>query len=273
MKSSTDYKPSSSLAVLLVGEQKTGKTRTLFSFPDPWILDVDRNLYSAVRVAPGKKFWFDDPYLDATGTPIADPPLDTAQKKDTRWARATDLIKAAAKEPEVKTIVVDGLGGFADMFISHLMFCAYKDEGKKLDRLRIQDYQPLKTGLTSLIMALRGCGKFIVFTSHQKTDKDDNTGRIRYTLNMPGSLSENFGGFFTNVWATNAQNVGGKIKYEIMTKPSGFHVSLGSDRDLQAVYDVTDKNPNEVWAMLAPKLLDVPISPPTVGTTNTTNTK
>ena len=254
MKSNKDFSTKQSLAVLLVGEQKTGKTRTLFSFPDPWVLDVDRNMASAVRIIGSKKFFYDDPYTDTAGVTIPDDLKLIKDKLSTRWARAVDLIKEAAKSPEVKTIAIDGLAGLAAMLNNHIMFCALRDEGKVLDRLRIQDYQPLKTILTSLIMSLRNCGKIIVFTSHQKTDKDEHTGRIRYTLNMPGSLSENFGGFFTDVWATHGSNSGGKIKYEILTKPSGFHVSLGTSFDLPSAIDVTDKSPEQIWAVVSPKL-------------------
>jgi hypothetical protein len=254
MKSANDFNLKPSLAVLLVGEQKTGKTRTMFAFPDPWILDIDRNLTSGVRVSKGKNFWFDDPYTDAAGKLISEDPKEIPNKQSTHWARAVDLIKLAAKAPEVKALCIDGLAGLCDMLVSHIIYCALKDEGKALDRLRIQDYQPLKTGLTSLIMGLRNTGKVIVFTSHQKADKDELTGRIRYTLNMPGSLNENFGGFFTDVWATHASNIGGKLKYEILTRPSGLHVSLGTSFDIPAAIDITDKDPAAIWSILAPKL-------------------
>ena len=71
---------------------------------------------------------------------------------------------------------------------------------------------------------------------------------------MPGSLSENFGGFFSDVWAMNSSNIGGKIKYELFTKPSGFHINLGTSVDLPPSIDVTDKTPDQVWTVLSPKL-------------------
>lgn len=253
MKSATTYNTKPSLATLIVGDQKTGKTRLLMSFPDPWVLDVDRNLVSGTRVTSNKRWWYDDPYTDEKGQTISED-IKVLTPSTTRWARAVELIKLAAKEVEVKTIAIDGLAGLSDMLVNHLMVCAYKTEGKLLDRLRIQDYQPLKTLLTQLIMGLRNCGKIIVFTSHQKTDKDEHTGRIRYTLNMPGSLNENFGGFFTDVWATNASNIGGKLKYEVLTRPTGFHVALGTSFDLPASVDVTDKTPDQIWAMIGPKV-------------------
>ena len=254
MKSSTSYATAAARSFLFVGDPKTGKSNLLFAFPDLWVLDVDRNLVSAIRRAPTKKFFFDDPYTDAAGNIISDDIRAIKDKTSTRWARAITLLTEATKSPEIKTIAIDSLGGFSDLLINHLMFCALKEEGKSLDRLRIQDYQPLKTLVTQLVMALRNSGKTIIFTSHQKTDKDELTGRVRYTLNMPGALNENFGGFFTDVWATNASNIGGKLKYEILTRPSGFHVALGTSTDLPAIIDVTDKTPEQIWTIIGPKI-------------------
>lgn len=247
MKSATDYSTKQNLSVLLVGEQKSGKTNVMFSFPAPYILDCDRNLARAVRVSASKKFWFDDPYVDDTGKQL--------EEKD-RWNHAVKCLKAAALHPDVKTIAIDGLAALADMLIAHIMAEALKSEGKKLDRLRIQDYQPLKTLLTSLIMGLRSCGKYVVVTSHQKADKDELTGRIRYTLNMPGSLSENFGGFFTDVWATTSRpGPNASTVYELHTKPTGFHVNLGTTLPLaDKPLDISNKTPDQVWALLSPHI-------------------
>ena len=242
MKSSDQYNTKQNFSLLLVGEPNSGKTNTIMSFPDPYILDVDRKLGSAVRRAKGKKFWFDDPYVDDAGKELPD--ID-------RWKRAITCLKAAGASPEVKTIVIDGLAALADMLVVHIMNEALKSEGKKLDRLRIQDYQPLKTLMTSLIMGLRSTNKYIVVTSHQKADKDELTGRLRYTLNIPGSLSENFGGFFSDVWATVSRPGPNGTVYELHTKPTGFHVNLGTSLALDAKpIDVTNKSPDDVWKLL-----------------------
>ena len=246
MKPSTAYSTKQNLSVLLVGEQKAGKTNIMFAFPDPYILDCDRNLARAVRVSGGKKFWFDDPYVDDKGQPLAEKDL---------WNNAVKCLKEAAKSPEVRTICIDGLAALADMLIAHILAEALRNEGKKLDRMRIQDYQPLKTLMTSLVLGLRSTGKYLVVTSHQKTDKDELTGRIRYTLNMPGSLSENFGGFFTDVWAAVSRPGPSGTLYELHTRPTGYHVNLGTTLQLDGKpLDVSNKNPEQVWATLAPHI-------------------
>lgn len=242
MKPSTQYNTKQNFSLLLVGEPNSGKTNIVMAFPDPFILDVDRKLGSAVRRAAGKKFWFADPYVDDAGKELPD---------SERWKKSILELKAAGASPEVKTIVIDGLAGLADMLVVHIMSEVKRSEGKALDRLRIQDYQPLKTLMTSLIMGLRSTGKYIVVTSHQKADKDELTGRLRYTLNIPGSLSENFGGFFSDVWAAVSRPSPTGTVYELHTKPTGFHVNLGTSLALDSKpLDVTNKSPDDVWKLL-----------------------
>lgn len=249
MKTGSTYQTKQNFAVLLVGEQKTGKTNLAMSFPDPWFLDCDRNIARAARVVKNKVWFFDDPYVDDKGTELP---------TEKRWNNAVAQLKAAAKAPEVKTLVIDGLAALADMLVAHIIHEVKTSEGKVIDRLRIQDYQPLKTLMTNLVMGLRSSGKLLVFTSHQKGDKDEMTGRMRYTINMPGSLSENFGGFFSDVWATTSGPVVGKpgeVKYEMHTKPTGFHINLGTSLDLPAIIDCTNKTPDQIWAVIGPKVL------------------
>ena len=71
MKSGSSFTPSHSCAVLLVGEPKSGKTRTMFSFPSPGIIDADMNLASGARILPpGKPWFYTQPALDDTGKEI-----------------------------------------------------------------------------------------------------------------------------------------------------------------------------------------------------------
>lgn len=250
MKPGNTYTSKQSFALLLVGEPKSGKTNVAFSFPNPWILDCDRNLKRAATVVKDKTWFFDDPYVDDK---------DVELPEHQRWNRAVDKIKLAAKAPEVQTIVIDGLGALADMLIAHIIEEVRRNEpNSKADgKLRIQDYQPLALLLTKLIMGLRNSGKLIVFTSHQKVDKDEHTGKTRYELNMPGKLANSFGGLFSDVWATTAENAGlGKYKYLIHTRPSGLHMTLGTSLALPGEpIDVTDKSPSDIWKIIGPKVL------------------
>jgi hypothetical protein len=247
MKTSDQLTWNSFLALLLVGEPKTGKTTVELAFPDPFILNVDKNLDGPRRRAVGKKFWFDDPMLDVAGKEL--PP-------EKRWDRSMELLKEAHKSTEVKTICIDSLTGLSDYLVDHILDQVRIHEGKKIDRPRIQDYYSVKDLLARFAVMLRTISKtkHVIIAAHQKADVDEATKATRYSLNIPGQQAQNWGSYFTDVWATTATDIGGKTKYEIRTKPTGFHVSLGTSLPMEPRIDVTDKSPDEIWAMLSPKL-------------------
>lgn len=246
MKSSTDYQPTHSVAILGVGEPKTGKTRLLMSFPTPGIIDCDMNLNSAVRVAAGKEFYFSQPSLDDSGKEI---PIGE------RWKRAVDETKTMLKDPRIKSICVDGLGQLCGWLIEHIVNENKKAGTNKTGKMELRDYSDLSRLLKDYVTMLRIGGKIVYVSSHQTADKDDLTGAMRYALAIPGQSKDTLGGLFTDVWATTGTPIGGgKVKYEIRTKPTGFHVALGTSFDLPSAIDVTDKNPADIWTMLEPKL-------------------
>jgi hypothetical protein len=247
VKSSESYKPASNLAILLVGDQKTGKTNVAMAFPDPYFLDLDKNLDSAVRVAGGKKFFFDQPTSQEDGSPT-----DPAKV----YPYAMDLLKKAALDPQVKTLVIDSLSTLTIHMVTYILAEASRIENKRIEQMRIQDYGTVMGLLQKLVAFLRATNKIVVVTSHQSWDKDDVTGAIRYTLAVPGQMKHNLGAFFTDAWGTMVSPVaGGKYKYEIRTRPTGFHVSLGTSvRALPSSIDITDKTPIEIGKLLLPQL-------------------
>ena len=248
MHPSTSYKISSSLAILLVGDPKSGKTCVAASFPDPYILDVDGNLASAVRVLGTKRFWYD--------TPVAE-----CEHMHEVWKKCLVHIQEAKRNPEIKTFIIDSLSLLSEYMCAwiiqeHIRMGDVDKNGKKTESLTIPDYGKLLSMFRGLIFDLRSTGKHVVVTSHQQASQDELTKVMRYALAIPGQAKDTLGGAFTDVWATMAtampQN---KVKYEIRTAPTGFHVALGTSiRTLPSALDITGMSPDQVWANLAPRL-------------------
>lgn len=244
MKSSSTYSTSHSCAVLLVGEPKTGKTNLLFAFPDIWIADLDLNLASAVRRAGDKPFFYDQPALleDGKERPLKD-----------RWNELVKVTKAAILDPKIRTIAIDGLGVLTEYLMAHIVAAGQAAGTNKTGKMELQNYGDLARLLRDYVMMLRASGKYIIVTSHQAADRDELTGAMRYFLAIPGQSKETLGGLFTDVWAT-ATRPGATVKYEIRTKPTGFHVALGTSFNLAASIDVTDKSPAQIWSILEPQI-------------------
>lgn len=251
MKSSADYQIAKNIAILLVGEPKGGKTGLASAFPNPYFLDIDKNLDSAVRVLRGKKFWYDQPTSDVP--------------EDQVWPKSLEYLKAAIANPEIETIIVDSfsqLAGYARAaLLSNLKRMGAVDQkGKPLENIRLNDYLTLLDWFRQFVFALRSSNKYVIVTSHQQVSKDELTGANHYSLAIPGQSKDSFGGWFTDVWACTATAVaGGKTAYQIRTRPTGFHVALGTSiRTLPQSIDVTDKDPGQIWSLLQPLLQIAP---------------
>lgn len=258
-KTNKEYKIESNLAVLLVGDPKVGKTRTMMAFPKPYILDLDKNLSSAVRVSGEKQFWYDQVDIDEKNLPV--PP-------DQQWLRAMSLLEAACKCPDYETLCIDSLTRLGEISRNY-MLGKLKAMGVKLrtdtidDQLRQADYGTYAVQLLKVVALMRASGKIVVWTSHQAVREDELTGKSLYYLSIPGALKSSLGGYFTDVWGMSAgpgtrmkgNTAESYTKYSIRTKPTGYHVALGCSFPLDPEIDVTDKSPTQIWDMLSPKLL------------------
>lgn len=244
MKQSNTYHSDLSFALLLVGEPKSGKTRVAASFPRPYFLDFDRNLGSLIANNPTVSFLYDNPYEDDSGKPI--------EPKDLWEVNINRRLKAAVASPDVDTIVLDSLSTLSDTAIQHIIGEVRRQEGKVIEVPRIQDYTTFRNLFVRLITYLRKSSKNIIFTSHQKTNKDELTGILRYQLSMPGQLADNFGGFFSDIWACEAKPGARGPTYHVHTAPAFRHVELGHSFKVENSYDVTDKTEPQIWSLFSP---------------------
>lgn len=264
MKDSSAFLTSGALSVLVVGEPKSGHTSLGMAFPGLGIIDIDHNLASAVRrFGPNKpKFKYTQPALLDDGKPR---PLGE------RWVQTVNETRALISDPEVQTILVDGLGGLSQFLIDHILKSAVDsgtasaktkapafdtiDVSKRVAQMEIQHYGDFARLLRMYVMMVRSSGKYFIMTSHQTGDTDEVTKAIRYVLAIPGQLKDTLGGLFTDVWATSVTPFGlGQHRYEIRTKPTGFHVALGASFPVESAIDVTGKSPQEIWGILEPKI-------------------
>lgn len=271
MKSNTEYKPSKHFGLLLVGEPKTGKSRIALSFPRPYIMDWDRNFGAAAQTDPSKQFWIEDPYTTDDGKPVPDKDL---------WTVNMPRLKAAAAHPDIETIVIDSLSTLSQACVYHIATETSKMEGARAigddilsaaanvrpgekgiigGLLRRQDYMIFQTMMIRLVTYLRSTPKNIIWTAHQKIREGDHTlgasiiASKYFRLNMPGSLADNFGAFYSDVWGTYAEP-GDPTKYFLVTTPSVRHTDLGSSLQIAPKFDLTGKSPTQIWSLIGPKI-------------------
>lgn len=247
MKPSTSFSPTSSVAVLCVGDPGSGKSRLGMAFPDPGIMDCDGNLASAVRVGNGKKFFYAEGFRTDDGKEIIE---------EQRWAHVMTQSKLLLASPETKSFVLDGLSNLCRWGLVHAENELTK-AGINTKKEYLAKYQSFIPLLSNYLTMIRIVGKPVMVTVHQIIEKAELEGTVRYVLDIPGRLASTLGGQFTDVWGMSAvADPGSKVgaKYSIRTKPTGFHVGLKTSLDLAPAIDVTGKSPNEIWSLLAPFL-------------------
>lgn len=253
MKPSTAYSPSSSVAILVVGDPGSGKTRLGMSLPDPGIMDEDGNLASAVRISVGKKFLYSEGFRYDDGKEI--PEID-------RWNWAVKQTKELLSSPETKSFLLDGLSNLCRYGLIHCENELVKS-GINIKKEYMAKYMSFIPLMTNFLTAIRIPGKPVMVTCHQIIEKAELEGTVRYILDIPGRMASNLGGQFTDVWGmSSVADVGSKIgaKYFIRTKPTGYHINLKTSLDLEPSIDITGKSPSEIWSLLSPKL-STPIQP------------
>lgn len=260
MKSSTDFRTDSAPSILCVGNPGAGKTRLMFGFPTPGIVDCDMNLSSAVRVMSKKEFYYGQPLINDKGDELPD---------DQKWDAAAKLTKEFMLDPRVKTICVDGLTAMSQWGLAH---CERElvAAGINIKKEYLAKYQSFIGLMTNYITKIRLAKKTVFVTCHQTVDQNDLTKAWYYSLAIPGQLKDRLGGLFTDVWGVSTQVAGDNVNYYINTRPTNLHVALKTSYDLSAKIDVTNKDPEAVYKLLEPKLsiFNQPPTPPPPPPTN-----
>ena len=224
MKSNTSYTPLNDLALLLVGPPLSGKTNVAMSFPNPYFISTDHKLNNAVSRFPNKKFFYDYGDVDTDTGVVIDPAK--------RWSRMIDLVKIAATNPDINTIVIDNMTDVSVYLQDHILAAGGSKltvGGEKV--MQVEHWQPFMILMTRLITALKTSKKFIVVCAHELIEKDEISGTLTYRPSVPGRLRDTLGAYFTDVWRTETETTSGGTVYRVRTAPTA-RMSLGTQFNL-----------------------------------------
>lgn len=246
---------SAAFALLLIGVPKAGKTAFATCFDSPWILDCDNNLAGAIRHhastgSPLTQFWYDDPQT------VPDPKL--------RWKFCEIAIAEAVKDPNVKTIIVDGLSLLAAYLEAHILANSQQGNGMKDlviagEKVMNQSHwNPFKSMMMRLVMSARTAGKPFIMTCHETTETNDDGAVIAYRPLISGQLRGNIAGLFTDCWRmeTSVVPINPKthplgVKYSVRFQPKNM-MQIGNSLAIKAAdFDVTSKSRVEIWKTIS----------------------
>lgn len=239
------YRFDEAIAILLLGENGTGKSTFCLQWPAVWVLDCDQNLgfpiENRMRVNPGELGWLDKSEVDESGPS----PLPVESKLV--WQRCCDLVKANGSRPEVKTIVIDSLTRLC-LYLKISILESGTTDGRVVGGERMMtknDWDPFQQRMSKFLMDLRALGKPVIMTAHLKSKMSKAGEYLGDNVAIQGTMDRLIGGYFNNIWQTDVATVGAdgvalaNPIYFVRTRPTATLKTLKHDCDPPAEFVFT----------------------------------
>lgn len=233
------------LRLLLQGPPKSGKTVLACQFPRPYVIDLDVNLGGPLRFMRERNL----------PLPVGYDVLDKDENgKDVpvseRYIRLDKLIKEAAVNPNIDTVIFDSATNLVDVFIAEVL---RQQKKPVMSKQEWGFFFALSKNWFGTVAQMR---KHIVIPAHEKINKDKEGAVILpYDVAWPGQFGQIIGAFMTDIWRTDCQegapvNVGGKLQksysWLVKTMPS-YQYKLGNSLGLPPEFEFK-------WETIAAKL-------------------
>lgn len=241
---SLSSQPPKDFCLMLVGNAGSGKSTFAARFPKPFFLSLDRNLRgpAAVMAGEGKTDigYFDDFDHDDNGKD-----LDIGL----RFNRFALALSAVAADPQWETIVIDNTTLLSDYIMADIL----RQQSRKLPI--IQDWGTFGGAWKLLAAKLRATNKNVILIAHERLEKDDLDGSLRYFLAIPGQTSDILPTLVTDVWRCEVEEklVGTSRVHvrQVRVIQNQRHAHLKSSTpSLPAVFPATTEELNKILSTL-----------------------
>lgn len=199
--------------VLAYGDTRSGKTRWAASAPRPLFLsDVTESGWTTIQ------------YMDPTLFYEADrPPIVWGIESMTDMAQAYERVKPLIARGDVKTVVIDSLTFYADLFLNGL----FNAQGAKRDARAA--YGDLGLHLRDLRVRWHGLPVNIIWLCLAKHPNDDDKAGGPL---IPGQQATKFAAGCDNSLYFRSTAEHGGVRWEIRTKKFGFYFAGGREEGL-----------------------------------------
>lgn len=202
MLKSAQYRPNQSFSLLIQGPPGCGKTTLALKFPRPYICDLDNNMSGTIRKSriEGKPLdvCYDVPDLiidEKTGNITGERPL-----KD-RYKFMAECLKAAAADPNIDTIVVDGVSKLNAYIIAEIgkQNPTVGNRARGEGEMTLQDWGAHLYLWQNFVTKMQATSKMFVLTAHEETsDRTDLSGIL---VSVQGKkVQATLAGMFSDVW-------------------------------------------------------------------------
>lgn len=226
MPSTTDMPDTdlSDVAICLIGEPGTGKTRFIDTLPKPvYVFDFDKGM----RTLRGKDGIDYDTYRDG---PFG---MDAISSDDfynwgTGWIAAKNKLAGFGKECKYASVVIDTVT-FAQQLAKN--FARKRNPSKNgMEAMEIQHWGDVGNQMVELLDLLIMLPRVKLVTCHVKRDTNPINQNVEFVPLIDGNMQGRIAGFFDEVWYTNRSLSADKKTevYSLQTRQSGLYKSARS---------------------------------------------
>lgn len=200
---------------LFQGPPGSGKTTLALQFPKPYLLSLDGNWRGPARWLRKNgypaDFKFDVPLNVKVGDKVL---MESEEKK--HYGLITKAVDLAVKEPQVETVIIDNWTNLAAAILAEVR----RQNNRTRENFRIQDWGDFIYICTNFVNWCKQQGKTTIFIAHEKPEKDDVDGIIKYFLQIPSQFSNQIGGMMSDVWRCEVEEKLGEHEFVVRTMPN-----------------------------------------------------
>lgn len=233
MQDATNADLSEALTLLLQGPPGCGKTTLALQFPKPYLLSLDGNWRGPARWLRKNNFKadfkFDVPLMVKVGDKAV---MEGEEKK--HYGLITKAVEAAVQAPDVETIIIDNWTNLAPAILAEVR----RQNLRTRENFRIQDWGDFIYMATNFVNWCKQQSKTTIFIAHEKPEKDDVDGIIKYFLSIPSQFSNQIGGMMSDVWRCEVEEHAGQHDFIVRTMPN-TRLQLKNSLGLPAKFKMT----------------------------------
>lgn len=208
MPSAKEIHPEIPTRILVLGDYGVGKSVFASTFPTPgFVFDLD----NGIQIYRGKDFDYETYSLSAQSW--------------IQFEKDVNRVIKETNEGKYKTVIVDSTTIMAALCMERALSIDPKrsNTGGPMWNIHYSMLKNLMEGQLRKILSLSSKA-YVVVIGHLHIVQDNETGAvIGIEPLLPGSLSENFPGNFSEVYCAFTRKREGKTEYYIRTAPKGFY--------------------------------------------------